>query len=89
MIYDIFYGTLIGARSLRFRFNKIDRFIRIHDGNRYLTLFGSEKYDVIYNRIRYAVGVKSGITYVFPHYYTKIKVNSYDSLPKEKKIDFA
>ena len=40
-------------------------FLRINDGNRYLTLFGSEKYDAIYNRIKYLIGVKSDITYVF------------------------
>ena len=42
------------------RFDKIDGFIRVCDGTRYLVLFGSEKYDAIYNRIRYLIGVKSG-----------------------------
>ena len=65
LIYDISYKTLIGAKSLRIRFDKIDRFIRIYDGTRYLTLFGSEKYDVIYNGIRYLLSLKSNITYVF------------------------
>ena len=65
LIYDISYKTLIGAKSLRIRFDKIDRFIRIYDGTRYLTLFGSEKYDAIYNRIRYLLSLKSNITYVF------------------------
>ena len=32
---------------------KIDGFITIYDGTRYLTLLGSEKYDAIYNRIKY------------------------------------
>ena len=49
------------------------------------SLFGLEKYDAINKRIRYLIGVKSGIRYVFSHYYEKIKVNSYDSLPIEKK----
>ena len=35
LIFDISYKTLI-------RFDKIDGFIRIHDGTRYLTLLGSE-----------------------------------------------
>ena len=35
--------TLIGSKSLRIRFDKIDGFIRIYGGTRYLTLFGSEK----------------------------------------------
>ena len=69
--------TLFGAKPLRIRFDKIDRLIRIYDGSKYLVLSGLEKYDAIQNRIRYSVSQKSGITYVFPHYYTKIKVDSY------------
>ena len=49
--------TLIDPKPLRFRFNKIDGFIRIYDETRYLTLFGSEKYDPIYNRIRYLIRI--------------------------------
>ena len=45
-------------KPLRIRFNKIDGFIRIYD-TRYLVLFGSEKYDFIYNRI------KNGIMLLF------------------------
>ena len=86
LIYDISYETLIGAKLLRIRFNKIDGFVRVYDGTRYFTLFGSEKYDIIYNRIRYLIEVKSDIIYVvfFFHYYAKIKVGSYDSLLIEK-----
>ena len=51
---------------------------------RYLVLFGPEKYDDSYNRIRYLISLKSGITYIFSHYYAIIKVDSYDSLPIEK-----
>ena len=74
---------MIGAKPLHIRFYRIDGFIRIHDGARYLTLFGSEKY-AIYNRIGYLVSLKSGIAYIFSHYFAKIKVDSYDSSPKEK-----
>ena len=44
-----------------------------------------KRYDSIYNRIRYLISVKSDITYIIPHNYAKIKVNSYKSLPLEKK----
>ena len=40
LIYDSSYTTLIGSKLLRIRFNKIDGFIRIYDGNRYLVLPG-------------------------------------------------
>ena len=41
LIYDISYKTLIDSEPLRIRFEKIDRFIRIYDRIRCLTLFGS------------------------------------------------
>ena len=68
------------------RFDEIDGFTRIYDGTRYLTLLGSEKFDAIYDRIRYLKSLKSGITYTFSHYFVKIKVDSYDSLPMEKRL---
>ena len=43
------------AKPLCIRFDKIDGFIRVYDRTRYLVLFGSEKYDSIYNRIRYLI----------------------------------
>ena len=84
MIYVISHKNLIDPKPLRIKFNRIDGFIRIYDGTRYLILFRSEKYDAIYDRIRYVKSLKSGITYIFSHYFSKIKVDSYDSLPTEK-----
>ena len=49
-------------------------------------LFGSEKYDSIYDRIRYLINVKSGITYIIVHICVKIKIDLYDSLPLEKTM---
>ena len=66
------------------RLDKIEGFTRVYDGTRYLVLFGLEKYDAIYNRIKYLLSQKSSITYVFSHYYAKIKIDSYDSLSVEK-----
>ena len=40
-----------------------------------------KKHDVIYNRIRYLISQKGGITYVIFHNYARIKVDSYDCLP--------
>ena len=44
--------------------------------------------NIIYNRIRYLIGVKSGITYVVSYNYTRITVDSFDSLPLEKTLTF-
>ena len=56
LAYNISYKTLIGAKPLRIRFDKVDGFIKDYNGTRYLVLFGLEKYDAIYNRIRYFIG---------------------------------
>ena len=88
LVYDISYKTFIAAKQLRISFDKVDGFIRVHDRTRYLISFGAEKHDFIYHRIRYLIGVKSGITYVISHNYAKAKVDSYDSLPLEKTLTF-
>ena len=46
---------------VRIRFNKIDGFIEIYDGIRYLVLF-SYMYDEICNRVKYLISEKSCIT---------------------------
>ena len=46
-VYNISYKTLIDSKPLCISFYKIDRFIKVYDGTRYLELFGSEKYDFI------------------------------------------
>ena len=88
MVYDILYKTLIDSKPLWIRFSKLDGFIRIYDWTRYLTLFGSEKYDAIYDRIRYLIRLKSSHTYIFYHYFAKMTVNFYGSLPIEKQLTF-
>ena len=88
LVYKISYKTLIGAKLLRIRFNIVDRFVRVYDKTRYLVLFDPEKYDIIYNRIRYLINQKTGITYVISHNYAKVKADSFDSLPLEKTLTF-
>ena len=57
---------------------------RTYDGSRFLVLLGPEKYNAIYNRIRHLVSLKIRNTYSFSHYFAKIKIDSYDSLPIKK-----
>ena len=35
--------------------DKVNGFIRVDDGTRYLVLLGSEKYDAIYHKIRWLI----------------------------------
>ena len=85
LVYNISYKSLIDSKPLPIRFDKIDGFIRVYDETRYLVLFGCEKYYYIYNRIRYLLSLKIGITDILSHIYAKINVHSYNSLPSEKK----
>ena len=78
------YKTLICAKPLCASLDKVEWFIRVYDGARYLVLFGREKYYFVYSRFRYLIGVKGGITYVISHIYAKIKVDSYNYLSLEK-----
>ena len=39
LVYDILHKSLINSRTLRIRFDKVDGFIRVYDGTRYLVLF--------------------------------------------------
>ena len=62
LIYEISYLTFTCTKLLRIRFDKVDGFIKVRDGTRHLVLFGPERNDAIYNRIRYLRGQKSAIT---------------------------
>ena len=79
---------MIGAKPLRIKINKINGLIRAYYGTRYLVLLGPKEHNLIFNRIICLLGVKSGITYVFSHFCTKIKVDLCDSLSLEKKLAF-
>ena len=59
--------------------------IRVYDGTRYSVLFGA----VI--NMQFTIGLdilsqKSSITYVFSHSHAKVKIDSCDCLPLEKKL---
>ena len=58
LAYNISDKTFIGTQPFRIRLDKIDEFIRVYVGARYLVLFGTEKYDIIYIRIRYLTDAK-------------------------------
>ena len=83
LIYNMSYRTLIDSKPLRIRFLKLHGIIRIYDGIRYLTLFGWKKYEAIYNRVYKPKKVTS---YILSLYFTKIKVDSFDSLRPEERL---
>ena len=88
LIYDISYKTSAGAKPLSIRFDKINGFIKIYDGIRYLVLFDYGWCDKICNRIRCLISEKSGIADSINHNFARIRINSYNSLPVEKILTF-
>ena len=75
---------------MRIRLNKIDGFIGFHgDESRHLVLFDNGLFDKIYDKIKYLISEKSGIADSINHNFGKIKIDSYNSLPIEKNIDFS
>ena len=88
LIYDISYKTFMGAKPLRIWFEKIDGFIKIYDGIRYLVLFACERCNTIYNMIKYLASDKNGVTDSINHNFARIRIDSYNSLPIEKMLTF-
>ena len=62
IVYNISCKSVMVVKPLYVMLDKIDEFIIVYDGTRYLVLFRSGKYVFIYHRIRYVIKVKSGIT---------------------------
>ena len=73
---------------MRISFDKMDGFIKIYDGIRHLVLFNHLWYDKIYDRIRYLISEKSGITNSINHNFARIRIDSHNSLPIEKILSF-
>ena len=88
LIYDILYKTFMCAKALGIRFHKIDGFIKIYDGIKYLVLFGPGWYDAIYNTIKYLIIEKSGILVSINHNFARIRFDSYNYLNIEKIFSF-
>ena len=71
-------------------FDKVDGFIRDYDEIKYLVLLGLEKYDGIFDRIIYLIGLKSGTRYVDSHMvfsYSKTKTDWDVDLSLEKTLN--
>ena len=80
------HKNLIGAKPVDILFNKIDGFIRDYDGTKYLALFSLEKYDGIYDRIRYLIGLKVVLHLFFSYNHAKTKIDSDDDWPLEELL---
>ena len=72
-VYDISYKTSTGPKPLHIRFNKIDGFIIVLDGNiKHLILFDYGLFNKISDKIKYLISKKSGVTNSINHNFGKI-----------------
>ena len=88
LVYDISYKTFMNEKLLHIRFNKVNGFIKIYDGARYLVLFGPKWYGAICYRIRYLISDKSTITDSINHNFARIRIDSYNFLLTETILTF-
>ena len=64
------------------RLDKIDGFIRVRGGEpTHLVLFDNGLFDKVFNKIKYVISEKYGITDSINHNFGKIGIDSYNSLP--------
>ena len=89
LIYNISYKTSTGPKPFHIRFDKIDGFIRVLDGEiKNLVLFDYGLFDKICDKIKYHISEKSGVTDSMNSKFGKIRIDSYNSLPIEKILTF-
>ena len=75
----------MGKKALHIQFDKIDAFIKIYGGIRYLVL---SEYNEVYDKIKYLIREKNGFTDNTDHNFASIRNDSYNSLPTEKLLPF-
>ena len=73
---------------MRISFDEIDGFIKIHNGIRYLVLFGCGWFDKICYRIKNLISQKNLTTDSINHDFVRIRIDSYNSLPIKNFFDF-
>ena len=88
LIYDISYKTFMGSKPLRIWLDKIDGFIKIYYGIRYLVILGHSWFDEICSGIKYLVSEKSGITNNIDYNVARIRIDS-QFFTYRKNIDFS
>ena len=88
-VYDILYKTSTGPKPLHIRFDKIDGFFRVSGGEiKHLVLFDYGMFDKLFNEIKYLISEKVVLQIVLIIIF-EIKIDSYNSIPIEKNIDFS
>ena len=78
----------IYVKPFRIRINKIDGFIKIYDKIRCLVLFDYSYQDIICDKIKCLISEKNDIKNSIIYNFREIRIDSYNSLPAEKILNF-
>ena len=73
---------------MRIGYDEIHGFIKIQDRIRCLILFGYGWFEKICDKIKYLVSEKSGIADSINHNFSRIRIDSYNSLLIDKILSF-
>ena len=87
--YNISYKSPTCPKPLCIKFDKINGFIiSIDDKIKPLVLFDYGFFDKIWDKIKYLISKKGGITNSINHNFRKIRIDLYNSLPVKKILTF-
>ena len=64
------------TKPSRIWFNKVDKFIKMYDGIRYLVMYDYNRYNEIYYMIRYLISEKSSIENSINQIFARIIIDS-------------
>ena len=64
------------TKPSRIWFNKVDKFIKMYDGIRYLVMYDYNRYNAIYYMIRYLISEKSSIENSINQIFARIIIDS-------------
>ena len=64
------------TKPSRIWFNKVDKFIKMYDGIRYLVIYDYNRYNAIYYMIRYLISEKSSIENSINQIFARIIIDS-------------
>ena len=64
------------TKPSRIWFNKVDKFIKMYDGTRYLVMYDYNRYNAIYYMIRYLISEKSSIENSINQIFARIIIDS-------------
>ena len=88
LIYGISCKMFMGVKPSFIKFDEGYGVSKMYDGTRYLELFGSWFYHRIFDRTNDLICGKSNYKYSINHNFSRIRIDSYNSLPLEEILTF-